>query len=134
MLDAWPRSVTGHKLSGLRKEGRTPAILFSLPQNTSQLLALDSQDVSSLVRAAGFARQAKVRPECRLGSGASGCSPDAQRHAAQVKEFGRSGLASRRFTLRVNGEDSVFTDYPVLARPCAPVLFAPARPSSALTL
>ena len=58
MLDAWPRSVTGHKLRGLRKEGRTPAILFSLPQNSSQLLALDSQDVSSLVRAAGSPRQA----------------------------------------------------------------------------
>ena len=117
MLDAWPRSATGHKLSGLRKEGRTPAILFSLPQNTSQLLALDSQDVSSLVRAVGFA----------LGSAASGCLPDVQRHAAQVKEFGRSGLASRRFTLRVNGEDSVFTDYPVLACPSLPVLFAPAQ-------
>ena len=61
MLDAWPRSVTGHKLSGLRKEGRTPAILFSLPQNTSQLLALDSQDVSSLVRVASLGRPSGAR-------------------------------------------------------------------------
>ncbi len=52
VLKAWPRHVTGHKLKGLRKQGQTPGILFSLPDNSSQLVALDSKEITHTVRAA----------------------------------------------------------------------------------
>jgi len=53
VLKAWPRQVTGHKLKGLRKQGQTPGILFSLPDNSSQLVALDSKEITHTVSAAG---------------------------------------------------------------------------------
>jgi len=38
----------------------------------------------------------------------------------QVKQYGRSGLVSRRFILRVLGAGEEATDYPVLVPPQAP--------------
>lgn len=61
VLTAWPRHVTGHKLTSLRKQGQTPGILFSLPHNTSQLVALDSKEITHTVGAA----PASVFRECR---------------------------------------------------------------------
>lgn len=50
-LTALEREKAGTRAAEhLRKNGRVPAILFSLPQNKSRLISLDSQQVTSLVR------------------------------------------------------------------------------------
>jgi ribosomal protein L25 (general stress protein Ctc) len=50
-LTALEREKAGTRAAEhLRKNGRIPAILFSLPQNKSRLISLDSHQLTSLVR------------------------------------------------------------------------------------
>ncbi len=50
-LKAVEREEAGTRAAArLRKSGRTPAILFSLPRNASRLISMDSKQITSLVR------------------------------------------------------------------------------------
>ncbi|KAK9798532.1 hypothetical protein WJX73_010550 [Symbiochloris irregularis] len=60
-LSAIPRRNSGTKYSELlRKESRTPATLFSLPNNDSRLLSVDSKQITKLVERVGPATLAST--------------------------------------------------------------------------
>lgn len=67
-IEALYRAETGrHTCNRLRKDGRTPAIIFSLPQNESKLISLDSKTATSMVRVHGRMGLVAQRYNVQLG-------------------------------------------------------------------
>ncbi len=107
-LTAIEREGGGSRVAArLRKTGRTPAILFSLPQNESRLISVDSKEATSLVRhpyveeALSLFREEEI--QCLL-----------MVMDVQVRIHGRKGLLSRIFQLDLAVPDKAVQSYPVL--------------------
>ncbi|KAL3150318.1 hypothetical protein ABBQ32_000165 [Trebouxia sp. C0010 RCD-2024] len=68
ILEASYRDETGrHTCKRLRKDGRTPAIIFSMPHNENKLISISANDATNMVRIHGRMGLAAQRFVVNLG-------------------------------------------------------------------
>lgn len=92
-------SLTVHPL-GAVQNGRTPAIIFSLPNNESKLISIEANTATNMVCKSFFI------PSCSPTSEAIYCNVQ-----LQVRVHGRMGIAAQRYIVDLGDEQ-----LPVLVR------------------
>lgn len=103
----------------MRKAGRTPGILFSLPGDASILLSMETKQINTLVGAAGCTSAVFHVYACILDMQPNIGKFDTNLTAAalmQLRTHEKSGLLSQIFCLHLEREHSQLAIFPVLVR------------------
>ena len=103
----------------MRKAGRTPGILFSLPGDASILLSMETKQVNALVGVAGFPPAVFHMYACILDMQPHVGKNDTSLTATvlmQLRTHEKSGLLSQIFSLHLERDHSEPSIFPVLVR------------------